>query len=316
MEWDKLQQQEWDILCGLVHKGLSQIDLDILSLLPSFAPYRPDLAVSFLKEIAVRGDTAILGRIADVLAQPSATNDGWDIKIANRQDYLDIFQNFERLPELDHAVEQCLSRLGQFEPMLVIDFLEQRILNATKYKLKYKLYRAIPLQFAHPLESVRFSATYRGVLQHICEWMFRKEPELRWETPQVLKVVANSLDEVLYSVLMEWVTSGDKKKQEAVARLLHRFNDGQVFYNLCRELITRTDNEAVLGAIGAAIASTPLSNLGMFAPSYFRTKRIEELSLWLRDSNFRVRRFAQRETQHFQKMLEFDEGLNRREGWS
>jgi hypothetical protein len=49
----------------------------------------------------------------------------------------------------------------------------------------------------------------------------------------------------------------------------------------------------------------------MASPTYFHRKRIEELSPWLQDSNFLIRRFAKREIQHFQKMLEFDEGLNR-----
>jgi hypothetical protein len=246
--WGKLQQQEWDLLCSLVHKGLSPLDLDVLSLLPSFAPYRPDLAVSFLKEIAARGDTAILRRIADILAQPNTTNDGWDIKIANRQDYLDIFRNFERLPELDHAVERCLNRLGQFEPMLVVDFLEQRILHAAEHQTKAKHYRAIPLGFSTPLESIRSSPTYREVLQCVRNWSIHEESALCRNTSQVLKIIAGNLDEVLRNVLMEWVISDVVQEQEAVAHILFMFNDGQAFYDLSREIIARTDDESVLRA--------------------------------------------------------------------
>jgi hypothetical protein len=316
VEWDKLQQQEWDILCSLVHKGLSHLDMDVLSLLPSFAPYQPGLAVSFLKEIAVRGDTAILRRIADVLAQPNATNDGWDIKIANRQDYLDIFQIFERLPELDHAVEQCLNLLGQFEPMLVVDFLEQRILNAAEHQLKAKNYRAIPLGFSTPLESIRSSSTYCEVLQRVRDWSFNEESVLYRNASQVLKIIAGNLDEALRNVLMEWVISDVVQEQEAVAHILFMFNDGQAFYDISREIIIRTDDESVLRVIGGVIASTPLSNAMMASPSYFQRKRIEDLSTWLQDSHFRVRHFAKREIQHFQKMLEFDEDLNRHRDWS
>ena len=194
VEWDKLQQQDWDLLCSLVHKGLSQLDLDVLSLLPSFAPYRPDLVVAFLKEIAARGDTAILGRVADVLAQPNATNDGWDITIACRQDYLDIIQNFEQLPELDHAVERCLNHLGQFEPMLVVDFLERRILYAAEHQTKAKRYRAIPLGSSTPLESIRSSSTYREVLQRVRDWSLDGKTALYRNASQVLKMIAGNLD--------------------------------------------------------------------------------------------------------------------------
>lgn len=315
-EWDRLQKHEWDILCSLVHKGLSQLDLDVLSLLPSFAPYRPDLSVSFLKEIAVRGNSAILRRIADVLAQPNITNDGWDIKIANRQDYLDIFKNFERLPELDHAVERCLNRLGQFEPMFVVDFLEQRILNAAKHQTKAKHYRAIPLGFSTPLESIRSSSTYCEVLQRVRDWSLHEEPALCRNTSLVLKIIAGNLDEVLRNILMEWVISDIVQKQEAVAHILFMFNDGQAFYDLSREIIAHTNDESVLNAIGGAIASTPISNAMMASPSYFHRKRIEDLSPWLQDSHFRVRRFAKKEIHYFQKMLENDVDVNRHRDWS
>ncbi len=316
VEWGKLQKHEWDILCSLVHKGLSQLDMDVLSLFPSFAPYRPELAVSFLKEIAVRGHVAILRRIADVLAQPNITNDGWDIKIANRQNYLDIFQNFERLPELDHAVERCLNRLGQFEPMLVVDFLERRILNAAEHQLKAKHYHAIPLGFSTPLESIRSSPTYREVLQRVRDWSLDKESALYRNASQVLKIIAGHMDEMLCNILMEWVISDVVQKQKAIAHILFMFNDGQAFYDLSREIITRTDDESVLRAIGGAIASTPLSNLLMASPAYFHRKRIEDLSPWLQDSHFRVRHFAKKEIHYFQKMLENDEGANSHRDWS
>ena len=228
----------------------------------------------------------------------------------SRQDYLDIILNFERLPELDHAVEQCLNRLGQFEPMLVVDFLEQRILNAAKHQTKAKRYRAIPLGFSTPLESIRSSPTYREVLQRVRDWSLDEETALCRNASQVLKMIAGNLDEALSNVLMEWVISGVAQKQEAVAHILFMLNDGRVFYDLSREIIARTDDESVLNVIGGAITSTPLSNATMASPSNFHRKRIEDLSPWLQDSHFRVRRFAKREIQYFQKMLESDEDLN------
>jgi hypothetical protein len=307
VEWDKLHQQDWDLLRCLVHKGLTQLDLDVLSLLPSFASYRSDLAVAFLKEIAARGDTAILLRVADILAQPNATNDGWDITIAGRQDYLNIIHNFERLPEIDHDVERCLNRLGQFEPMLVVDFLEGRILYAAENQIKAKRYRAIPLGSSTALESVRSSPTYREVLQRVLDWSLDENAALRKNASQVLKMIAGNLDEALRDVLMEWVVSGIAHKQEAVAHILFMFNDGRAFYDVSREVIARTDDKSTLNAIRGAIISTPLSNARMPSSSYFHRKRIEDLFPWLQDSSFRVRRFAKEEIHYFQKMLESDE---------
>ena len=65
------------------------------------------------------------------------------------------------------------------------------------------------------------------------------------ETPLVLLALAGNLDEVLYGVLMEWVESNDVRKQRAVATILHTFNSGQSFYELCGKLIRCTSDEDV-----------------------------------------------------------------------
>jgi len=129
-------------------------------------------------------------------------------------------------------------------------------------------------------------------------------------------MIAGNLDEALRDVLMEWVISGIAQKQGAVAHILFMFNDGRAFYDVSREIIACKADESVLHAIRGAIASTPLSNATMISPSYFHRKRIEDLSPWLQDNHFRVRNFAKREIQYFQKMLEFDEDLNSQRDWS
>ena len=130
---------------------------------------------------------------------------------------------------------------------------------------------------------------------------------MRRNASQVLKMIAGNLDEALRDVLMEWVVSDIAHNQEAVARILFMFNDGRTFYDVSREIIARTDDEPTLNAISGAIISTPLSSALMTSSSYFHRKRIEDLSPWLQDSSFRVRRFAKKEIHYFQKMLEADE---------
>jgi hypothetical protein len=190
--------------------------------------------------------------------------------------------------------------------MLVVDFFESRIMNSTDHQLKVEHYRAIPLGFNTPLESIRSSSNYRKVLRRVQDWSLNEVSALRKNTSQVLRIIAGYLDEALYSVLMEWVTSDVTQKQEIVAHILFIFNDGQVFYNLSREIILHTKEESVLSAISGAITSTPLSGAMMASPTAFHKKRIEELSPWLQDSNLRVRRFAKKETQYFQRMIEID----------
>jgi len=317
IEWDKLQEADWNLFHNLINKSSPQLDWNVLQLIPEFAPHHPTLAINLLKAIAKRGNDVILHRVADFLVQPDIKNDdGWNIEITNKQDYFDIIQNFERLPSFDYSIERCLDRLGQFEPMLIVDFFELRVMNGAMHKRRNEHYRAIPFGFTFPLNCVRSSPTYRKVLERIRDWALNEESALYSNTSQMLATIAGYLDEVLYNVLLEWVVLEDTQKQKIVAQILFMFNDGQAFYDLSREIIIRTDEESTLSAISGAITSTPLLSTPMDSSTQFHRKRIEDLSPWLQDNHFRVRHFAKREIQYFQKMLEFDEDLNRHRDWS
>jgi len=111
VEWNKVQEDEWELLSHLI-TDTTAFDNDILRLVPSFAPHRPELAVDALKRIAARGDKWQLRRIAEILTWPDQTGTGWAVEVANLQDYVEILQHLEWLPEIDPAVEQCLNRLG------------------------------------------------------------------------------------------------------------------------------------------------------------------------------------------------------------
>jgi len=112
VDWSDLQTHEWDVLRHLAAKGAVLVTFEIIGLTWRFAPRNPDLAIELLKMLAVRGDETILSYIATALTWPADTPDGWAIKFANPQDYLDILHNFDRLPSLDDGVPECLDRLG------------------------------------------------------------------------------------------------------------------------------------------------------------------------------------------------------------
>jgi hypothetical protein len=246
---------------------------------------------------------------ATALTRPDDTPDGWAIEFANPQDYLDILRNFQRIPSLDDHVQRCLDRLGQVDPMQVINFIEQRIGNTAERHARDDQYDAIPFDLSHAFESIRSSPTYVDVLRRVRDWMLHEDVWFRHEAPQVLKSLAGGLQTPLYGVLMEWVESNDTRKLKEVARILRAFNVGGPFYALCREIIYRTDEELILGSIAAAIGSTPEEGVqgGM---SRFHTQRLEELSPWLRDENFRVRHFAERMRQALQRELEREQALD------
>jgi hypothetical protein len=308
VDWRDIQTREWDVLRHLTAKGAASVDFQVIGLTWRLAPHNPDLAIELLKILAARGDEGILRYVAVALTWPDDTPDGWAIKFANPQDYLDILHNFERLPSLDDRVQECLDRLGQVDPMHVIDFIEQRIDNTPERHARGEQYDAIPFELSHAFESIGSSPAYVDILCRVRDWMLREDFLFRYEAPRILKGLAGGLQTPLYGVLLEWVESDDIRKLKEVASILREYNVGGPFYDLCREIICRTDEELILGSIVAAIGSTPEEG-GWGGMSHFHTQRLEEVSPWLRDENFRVRHFAERMRQSLQRELEREQAL-------
>jgi hypothetical protein len=291
VEWSALPEQGWGLLRSLLNKKDSPVDLELLYLARKFAPHNQHLAIEMLKTLAVRGDETILRNAAEVLAWPESTQQGYVVEFTNLQDYLEIIQNFERLPSLDYHVQRCLNRLGQLDPMQVLDFIERRISKKEQRK-KEERYDAIPFQFFRALESLRSSSAYPDVLRRVRDWMLREDFAFQWEVPHILKEMSRNGEEPLYTILTEWVETEDPQKLKGVARILQKFNASQPFYNLCRKIVSYTDDENVLRAIAGTICTTPGVISGPM--SNFTKQRLEEISSWLQDEHFRVRHFAHR----------------------
>jgi hypothetical protein len=183
----------------------------------------------------------------------------------------------------------------------LLSFIEQRVVNKAKNYNTNRCY--FPYSIA--LESIGYSVEYPDILRRVRDWMLR---EGFWfdETPGVLKEIAGSLKEPLYSVLMEWVNSGDVQKVCAVTKVLEKFNSGQLFYSLCREIICQTNDEAVLDSISCSINLTPVAIVGGL--STLKRRRLQEINPWLQDENFRVRSFAKRMKESLEQDLERELG--------
>ena len=302
LDWSVFQDKEWEVLYCLITKQSSPVDLKIIELISRFAPHNPLRSIEFLKIIANRGDEGVLLRLAEVLSWSCKySQDGWGKKFITSEDFLNIVQNFERLSRLDYAAEECLAILGKIDPMKVIDFIERRIIiQAEQYGIS-EYYEAIHLPYSLVAKSIQSSTEYSNVLRRVRDWMLRKDVWF-YKTPKVLKEIAISLSEPLYSVLMEWVKSGDVHKLHAVAKILRVFNSGQLFYSLSREIICNTNDEIILSYIRTSIGSTPGAISGGFSNN--ARQRQKEISSWLEDENFRVRRFANKTKQSLQQDLE------------
>jgi len=301
LDWSRFQDQEWEVLHYLTTKQSLSVDCEILELISRFAPHNPAEAIKLIKIFAASSDETVLLRVADVLYLSfKFFRDKWGLKFIENDDFVAIVQNFERLSTFNYNVETCLNRLGKISPIQLLNFIEQRLINKAKNSGRTGYYNAIHFSYSIALKSIRSSLEYPDILRRVRDWMLR-DGFWFYNAPNVLKEINGSLEEPLYSVLMEWVESGDIQKVHAVAIILHEFKSGQLFYSLCREIIYFTNDEAVKNSISCAISSTPEAILGGF--SIFYKQRLQDITPWLQDENFRVRSFAKRMEELLQQDL-------------
>ena len=306
IDWSQPQlEEERHILRKLVSKQSSVVDPVLFWSIQELAPYQSDLAVELLKTLAARGNESILHQVAEVVSWQIGNNNDYAVKFDNLQDLLEIIQNFERLSYLDYNAEECLKRLLNIAPMQVIDFIESRIKVKLSGHSTKDYYEAFPKPFSHIFDDIKSKLEYSEILRNIRDWMLQDDVRIQFEAPDLLRGVALNLEDKLYSVLMEWVNSGDVAKIRAVARILRKFNFGQNFYNLSREIILRTQDETVLSSIHAAIRSTPSVVMGPM--SNFYKQRREEVLPWLNDESYRVRNFANELKNSLQNNIEREE---------
>jgi hypothetical protein len=225
---------------------------------------------------------------------PADDRNKWAIQFNNPLDFVEVMQNFIRLPRLDHRVEECLDRLGAIDPWEVLNFIEARIEENRRRREQRSNdeYDAVSFSMGRAFQNIRSHPEYMSVLRRIRDWTTHSDPIMRWEARRLFHEVAGTLDKAMEYILMEWVTSDDLNKMRSIAHMLHELSSGPGFYLISRELIARTDDNEILSALQAAIGTTSGVISGPF--SAFHRQRIQEIEPWLSDDNFRVRAFAKR----------------------
>lgn len=309
LNWSNSQASDYDVLSKLISYEYAVVDHEILSLSTQIAPYNPDFAINSLKALSARGDEGILRGVAEALAWPDSSHEGYTIEFEDPQDFLEIVQNLDRVSDGDFWVQECLQRLGQIAPMQIVDFIERRIIAAKERHKADEHYRVVPVRFVEVASSLRTSSQYLDALQQVRDWMLNDDPLFVSEAPNVLVEIAGGLGAPLYGVLMEWIESNDVEKLRAVAGVLRLVNDGRLFYDLSRELICRTNDQFVIAVIEGAIGSTSGGVLG--GMSGFYQQRLEAISAWADDEDLRVRHFARRLRLSLQSAIEREQARER-----
>ncbi len=305
--WEGLLESEWDVLARLVDKQMRQVDQFIAWLVPFFAPYRPELAIALLKTLALRGDSAVVGRVT-MAASWQGTSSTWAVAFPRWQDLLDICKCLVPIPQLDHDMQACLIRLGQTDPLLLVEVLEDRIHYRALHREEEARYEPIPLDWIGATDRVRFQQgeRYCEALRRVRDWMLSGEEALSEAVPDVLTVLADDLNPALAAVLQEWVTTGQHLKCLAVAEIVQTFNTGDAFYVLGRELILHAMSEGNADIISTIRGAMWLPRTGLWEAEVasFLEDRIAGLAQWREDEDYRLSSFAREISQQLQKELD------------
>ncbi|MDJ0537090.1 MAG: hypothetical protein QNJ70_32185 [Xenococcaceae cyanobacterium MO_207.B15] len=298
------RKEEWEVIRQLVAKKSKIIDGHIFWLINRFAPYNSQLAVELLKILANRDDENTLNRVAEAISRRDYNNEGriWNIDIPHLQDLQEIIDLLDKFPYLNYKAEECLARLADENPTLVIDFIERRIKAKHSKSSDKKYFRAFSSPFARVVTKIVSKPEYPDILRRVRDWTIQDDFWLGFQAPSLLKVLAPNLEGHLENILMEWIETGDINKLKASTKILREFNAGDKFYELSREIILRTQDEEILSYIERAIDTTPGVISGHM--SNFYKQRLEEVLPWLEDDNFQVRRFANRVKSSLEEYIE------------
>lgn len=303
-----------NVMQQLSRKDDPEIDILVLRNMYQLTEYKPETAIEILKILSARSHEIVVDQVAETISHAIYQKRIWLSQFLKYQDFLDIIQNFERLSRLDHDVQMCLKLLGKTHPMEVIKFLERRILAKQDRYSRESYYEAFPFAFSDMFDGVRKHPDFPNVLQYVREWTLkvRENYFLYDAAPRLLSALSLSLEGELYNCFMEWVQSKEEDKIKAIASTLRQFNSGEIFYEICREIIIQAKgNEEITSYVSSAIYTTPGVISGGF--SLFYKKRREEISQWLKDSNLHVRQFTQALDMSLIKSIESEEAREKLE---
>jgi hypothetical protein len=310
---EDLDQVE-NVMKELISKDDLEIDLLLIRNMYQLAEFKPETAIEILKILSARSHELVVYQVAETISHAIYQKRTWLSQFLKYQDFLDIIQNFERLSRLDHDVQMCLQLLGETHPMEVIKFVERRILAKQDRYSRESYYEAFPFGFSDMFDGVRKHPDFPDVLRYVREWTLkiRENYFLYDAAPRLLSALSLSLEGELYNCFMEWVQSKEEDKIKAIASTLRQFNSGEIFYEICREIIIQAKgNEEITSYVSSAIYTTPGVISGGF--SLFYKKRREEISQWLKDPNPHVRQFIQTLDMYLTKSIESEEAREKLE---
>jgi len=205
------------------------------------------------------------------------------------------------LSDIDWRLQELLLAIGKcYGLKAVLDIFMKRIEKDIERKEKTgwdpdERYKAIPYHFNPDLK--KFIAEHPDYEKMASGWTAKMTTGwsiYNWHVSNFLQNVDKGFDKVLNSLIQK---GGDKNLMRA-ARAMQSIDS--VNFDICIEIIRKTDNKDIIKLVGANMYSTGVVS-GEYGISEAYEKKAEQLKKYLADESERVKIFAKRMIESFQE---------------
>jgi len=197
------------------------------------------------------------------------------------------------LRDVDWQVQELLRAIGQrYGVRAVLDVFLKRIQKDTKRRgeqkqFEYEYYEAIPYHFNSGLSDfIAQSPEYKEVAVRWVAEMTANWSIYNWHVGYFLQRIGKGLSEILMVLIEE----GNDDSLMKAARAMHSI-EGGVDFDLCIEIIRRTDNRKILSQVATNMYATGVVS-GEYGIAVTHEKKAEALKKFKDDESERVRNFA------------------------
>jgi hypothetical protein len=191
------------------------------------------------------------------------------------------------LPDLDYRSESVLATIAADWPLLVIDYLADRVRRSRDLDLRE--FEPLPRGF-HVLQKVLPKEMEH--LLSVSSELYKEDPaSFRFRGVLLVSNVFPKFTPELNEPLLALARKGSDEDLHFLANLLGKYKSDAAIYGLCKEIIARTEDQDVRTDV--KMAMTTFGVVGGeygFADAYQRVR--DGVQQWLKDERGPVREFA------------------------
>lgn len=213
-----------------------------------------------------------------------------------------VLENLILAKSIDYHAEQILTFIAQKEPSKVIDFFGIRLDSKAERALTDG-YDAVPYEF-HILQKP-LSLIPEQAVDIVSSWYDGNYGLFIYRGAKLLSNIFPEFPEPFQNKLIQLVRSGNKDKQMVVMAVLRNYDGKPIIHAVCKELVMAFDEgSGELNEISIILDSTGVVE-GEYGFANAYQAKMEEMTVWLDDSNDRVRSFAKKHIEQLTAQIDW-----------